>query len=263
MFASVYAEGTTHIYNAAKEPEIVNIADFLNSMGANIQGAGTDNITIEGVKELHNGYIKVIPDRIEAGTYIMLGTLLGKNLKIDGVIKEHLEAVIEKLYEAGADLNFEAQSVLVNKVKKLKSVDVTTKTHPGFPTDLGQPMSTLLTQCEGTSEFVETIYENRMRHIPHLNKMGASITLKGTQASIKGTTPLTGTTVVATDLRAGAAMMVAGMIAKGTTTISNIEHILRGYENIVEKLNNVGGNIKLIDTEDKVLTKNNNNTCNN
>lgn len=255
MFASIYAEGTTHIYNAAKEPEIVNIAELLNSMGANVQGAGTDTITITGVKTLTDGQIEVIPDRIEAGTYIMLGTLLGRNLKIDGVIKEHLSSVIEKLEEAGADLQYLPSSVIVNKVPTLKSVDIKTQTFPGFPTDLGQPMSTLLTQCEGTSKFEETIYENRMRHIPHLNKMGANITLSGCKAQIHGKTPLTGTTVIATDLRAGAAMMVAGMIAEGTTTISNIEHILRGYENIVEKLNNVGGNIQLIETKEKVLKK--------
>ena len=255
MFAAIYAEGTTHIYNAAKEPEIVNIAELLNSMGAKVIGAGTDTIKIEGVKTLVNGQIEVIPDRIEAGTYIMLGTLLGENLKIDGVIKEHLDAVILKLEEAGANLKFENRSVIVNRVETLKSVDVTTLAYPGFPTDLGQPMSTLLTQCNGTSEFVETIWENRMRHIPHLNKMGANISLSGCHASIKGKTDLIGTTVIATDLRAGAAMMVAGMIAKGTTTISNIEHILRGYENIVEKLNNVGGNIQLVETKEKVLKK--------
>lgn len=255
MFAAIYAEGTTHIYNAAKEPEIVNIAELLNSMGAKVIGAGTDTIKIEGVKELGNGQIEVIPDRIEAGTYIMLGTLLGENLKIDGVIKEHLDAVILKLEEAGANLKFKNRSVIVNRVETLKSVDVTTLAYPGFPTDLGQPMSTLLTQCNGTSEFVETIWENRMRHIPHLNKMGANISLSGCHASIKGKTDLIGTTVIATDLRAGAAMMVAGMIAKGTTTISNIEHILRGYENIVEKLNNVGGNIQLVETKEKVLKK--------
>lgn len=247
MFAAIYAEGTTKIFNAAKEPEIVNVASLLNSMGADVRGAGTDKITINGVTELGNGNIEVIPDRIEAGTYIMLGSLLGKNLKIEGIIKEHLDAVLTKLNEAGADIRFEGSSAIVNKVDKLTHVNVTTLTYPGFPTDLGQPMSTLLTQCEGDSRFEETIYENRMRHIPHLNEMGANIELDGCKALIKGKTPLTGTTVIATDLRAGAAMMVAGMIAKGTTTISNIEHILRGYENIVEKLNNVGGNIKLIE----------------
>lgn len=247
MLAAIYAEGTTRIFNAAKEPEIVNIASLLNSMGANVTGAGTDTIIINGITELKDGHIEVIPDRIEAGTYIMLGSLLGKNLKIEGVIKEHLEAVLTKLDETGANIKFDGSSVIVNKVDKLLPVNVTTLAYPGFPTDLGQPMSTLLTQCEGNSHFEETIWENRMRHIPHLNEMGANIELDGCKALIKGKTSLIGTTVIATDLRAGAAMMVAGMIATGTTTISNIEHILRGYENIVEKLNNVGGNIKLIE----------------
>lgn len=247
MFAAIYAEGTTKIFNAAKEPEIVNIASLLSSMGAKISGAGTSQIIIEGVKSLNDGIVEVIPDRIEAGTYIMIGTLLGKNLKIEGIIKEHLEAVLTKLNETGADILVEGTTVTVNKVKKLKPVNVKTLVYPGFPTDLGQPMSTLLTQCNGESIFEETIYENRMRHIKHLNDMGADIKLFNNRALIKGKTNLKGTTVIATDLRAGAAMMVAGMIAEGTTTISNIEHILRGYENIVEKLNTVGGNIKLIE----------------
>ena len=247
MFAAVFAEGTTKIFNAAKEPEIVNIASLLNTMGAKVEGAGTSEIIIQGVKELNDGIVEVIPDRIEAGTYIMIGTLLGKNLKINGIITEHLESVLTKLKETGADIKVEGTTVIVNKVESLKAVNVKTLVYPGFPTDLGQPMSTLLTQCEGESLFEETIYENRMRHIKHLNDMGAKIKLFDNQAIIKGKTDLTGTTVIATDLRAGAAMMVAGMIAKGTTTISNIEHILRGYENIVEKLNKVGGNIKLID----------------
>ena len=247
MFAAIYAEGITRIFNAAKEPEIVNIASLLNSMGAKVEGAGTSEIKITGVTSLSRGIVEVIPDRIEAGTYIMIGTLLGKNLKIQGVIKEHLESVLTKLAETGANFKIEGDTIEVNKVEHLKPVNVKTLVYPGFPTDLGQPMSTLLTQCEGESLFEETIYENRMRHIKHLNDMGANIKLFNNQAAIKGKTPLTGTTVVATDLRAGAAMMVAGMIASGTTTISNIEHILRGYENIVEKINKVGGKIELID----------------
>ena len=247
IFAAIYAEGTTRIYNAAKEPEIVNIVSLLNSMGARVSGVGTDTITIKGVKELTKGRIEVIPDRIEAGTYIMLATLLGKDLKIDGIIKEHLVSVINKLEEAGANFKFVDNHVIVNKVDKLKAVNVITKTYPGFPTDLGQPMSTLLTQCEGKSKFEETIYENRMRHIPHLNEMGANIKSDNSKATIKGKTNLIGKEVIATDLRAGAAMMVAGMIAEGTTIISNIEHILRGYENIVDKLSNVGADIRIIE----------------
>ncbi len=247
IFASVLAKGITHIWNAAKEPEIVNVVTFLNSMGARIYGAGTDAITIEGVSELGNGTVEVIPDRIEAGTYLMMGILLGENLIIDGIIKEHLEAVITKLRETGATFEIEGSKITVSKALKLNAVNVKTSVYPGFPTDLGQPMSTVLTQCEGESLFEETIYEDRMRHIKHLNSMGANISLYNSTALIRGKTKLKGTTVVATDLRAGAAMLVAGMIASGTTEITNIEHILRGYENIVDKLTNVGAKIKLVD----------------
>ena len=247
MLAAVLAKGTTHIWNAAKEPEIVNVASFLNSMGARISGVGTSSITIEGVEELNNGIVEVIPDRIETGTYLMIGILLGKDLIIDGVIKEHLESVITKLRETGAQFTIKDSKIYVSRTENLKAVNVKTLVYPGFPTDLGQPMSTLLTQCEGESLFEETIYENRMRHIKHLNAMAASIRQFEKTAIIKGKTHLVGRKVVATDLRAGASMMVAGMIAKGTTTITNIEHILRGYENIVDKLSNVGADIKLID----------------
>ena len=247
MLAAVLAKGTTHIWNAAKEPEIVNVASFLNSMGARISGVGTSSITIEGVEELNKGIVEVIPDRIETGTYLMIGILLGKDLIIDGVIKEHLESVITKLRETGAQFTIKDSKIYVSRTENLKAVNVKTLVYPGFPTDLGQPMSTLLTQCEGESLFEETIYENRMRHIKHLNAMGARIRQFEKTAIIKGKTPLAGRKVVATDLRAGASMMVAGMIAKGTTTITNIEHILRGYENIVDKLSNVGADIKLID----------------
>jgi len=249
MLAAVLAEGITKIFNAAKEPEIENVADFLKSMGAKICGVGTSTIIIEGVKELKGGNIEVIPDRIEAGTYIMIGMLLGKNLIIEGVNKKHLETVIEKLKETGAKFKIEDRRIYVSALRKLKPVNVKTEVYPGFPTDLGQPMSTLLTQCKGESLFQETIYENRMRHIPHLNEMGANIKTFDNNAVIKGKTKLRGKEVVATDLRAGAAMMVAGMIAKGTTTITNIEHILRGYENIVVKLSNVGADIKLLEDE--------------
>ena len=249
MLAAVLAEGITKIFNAAKEPEIENVAEFLKSMGAKICGVGTSTIIIEGVKELKEGTIEVIPDRIEAGTYIMIGMLLGKNLEIDGVNKNHLEAVINKLKETGAKFKIEDKKIYVSATRKLKPVNVKTEVYPGFPTDLGQPMSTLLTQCKGESLFQETIYENRMRHIPHLNEMGANIKQFDNNAVIKGKRKLYGKEVIATDLRAGAAMMVAGMVAKGITTISNIEHILRGYENIVDKLSKVGADIKIIDEE--------------
>lgn len=247
MFAAVKAKGITNIYNAAKEPEIVNVASFLATMGAKVYGAGTSHITIEGVEKLGDGIVEVIPDRIEAGTYLMIGSLLGKNLVIEGVLKDHLEAVFTKLKEAGCDIKIDGTTIIVDKVDHLKPVNVKTLVYPGFPTDLGQPMSTLLTQCEGESLFEETIYENRMRHIKYLNAMGANIRLFDRSAIIAGKSNLIGREVEATDLRAGAAMLVAGMIAEGTTKIVNIEHILRGYEKIVEKLSSVGAKIELVD----------------
>lgn len=247
MLAAVLAEGKTVIANAAKEPEIANVASFLNSMGAKIYGAGTSTIIIEGVSELGDGYIEVIPDRIEAGTYLIIGALLGKNFKITGILQEHLYSILSKLKMAGVEYKVNKGTITINKAKKLQPVNIKTTVYPGFPTDLGQPMSTFLTQCEGESIFEETIYENRLRHIPYLNNMGADIKTFDQKAVIKGKTKLKGRVVKATDLRAGASMLVAGMIAGGTTTISNIEHLLRGYERIVDKLNNVGANIKLID----------------
>ena len=249
ILAAVLAKGTTHIWNAAKEPEIVNIASFLNSMGARISGVGTSAITIEGVEELNDGIVEVIPDRIETGTYLMIGILMGKDLIIDGIIKEHLESVITKLRETGAKFEIKDSKIYVSATPDLKPVNVKTLVYPGFPTDLGQPMSTLLTQCDGESLFEETIYENRMRHIKHLNAMGAKIMLFDNSAVIKGKTKLKGKHVVATDLRAGAAMMLAGMLAKGTTTITNIEHILRGYENLEGKLAELGAKIEKVTTE--------------
>ena len=247
MFASVKAEGITKIHNAAKEPEIVNIADFLNSMGAKVSGAGTSEIIIEGVKELHDGEVEVIPDRIEAGTYVIMGALLGNNLVIDGIVKEHLDALLSKLYEAGCNFEINGNKITISKTDRLNPVNVKTLVFPGFPTDLGQPMSTFLTQCDGDSVFEETIYENRMRHIKYLNLMGANIDLDDKVAIIHGKTSLIGQNVEATDLRAGAAMLLAGMIAEGRTEITNIEHILRGYENIVEKLSAVGANVKIVE----------------
>ena len=247
MFAAVKAKGITKIHNAAKEPEIVNIADFLNSMGAKVKGAGTSEVVIEGVEELHDGEIEVIPDRIEAGTYIIMGALLGQDLIIDGIVKEHLEALFNKLYEAGCNFEIKGRTVKISQTDKLNPVNVKTLVYPGFPTDLGQPMSTFLTQCEGNSIFEETIYENRMRHIKYLNEMGANVDLDNKIAVIHGKTNLVGKNVEATDLRAGAAMLLAGMIAEGHTEITNIEHILRGYENITNKLSAVGANVKIVE----------------
>ena len=247
MLAATKAEGTTYISNAAKEPEIVNVASFLNSMGAKISGAGTSEIKIIGVKELHKGVIDVIPDRIEAGTYVIIGSLLGKNLKISGIIEEHIDALLSKLKEMGVKIKVDKNNLIINHPDKYKAINVKTLVFPGFATDLGQPMSVLLTQAEGMSIFEETIYENRMGHIKYLQKMGANIRPSEKTAIITGPTPLKGEEVVATDLRAGAAMVIAGLIAKGKTTVNDIEHILRGYENIVEKLTNVGAKISIIE----------------
>lgn len=247
MLASVKAKGKTVINNAAKEPEIVNVATFLNNMGAKIIGAGTSRITIEGVEFLHSSFIEVIPDRIEAGTYIILGALLGKNLIIENVIKEHLISLISKLQEIGVDLKIEENNIILNKVEKLKPFNITTLIYPGFPTDLAQPISVLMTQCEGMSILEETIYSNRMGQVPFLNQMGSNIEIKNQTAYIKGKTMLFGNDVVASDLRAGASLVIAGLIASGTTKITEITHILRGYEHIIEKLANVGADIKIIE----------------
>ncbi len=245
MLAAVKAEGKTTISNAAKEPEIVNVASFLNSMGAKITGAGTSEIKIEGVKHLKKGVIDVIPDRIEAGTYVIAGALMGKDLKISGVIEEHIEALLSKLKEMGVEIKKEKKSLIINKPKKYKPINIKTLVFPGFPTDLGQPVSVLLTQADGVSIFEETIYENRMGHIKYLQKMGANIRVNDRTAIFMGPTPLKGEEVVATDLRAGACMVLAGLTAKGTTIINEIDHILRGYENIVEKLQNAGADIRI------------------
>ena len=249
MLAAVKAEGTTYISNAAKEPEIVNIASLLNNMGAKITGAGTSEIKIEGVKRLGKGVIDVIPDRIEAGTYTIIGALLGKDLKISGIIEEHIEALLSKLKEMGVNIKIDNNSLIINKPSEYKAINVKTLVFPGFATDLGQPMSVLLTQANGMSIFEETIYENRMGHIKYLQKMGANIRVNDRTAIIVGPTPLNGEEVTATDLRAGAAMVIAGLIANGTTIVNEIDHILRGYENIVEKLRNVGAQIEVKITE--------------
>lgn len=247
MLASVYAKGDTVIDNAAKEPEIVNVATFLNSMGAKISGAGTSTIRIKGVNSLKGGFTEVIPDRIEAGTYILAGALCGDNLKIDNIIPEHIESLTSKLREMGVNLDISYDSVVVSSVDNMKPTNIETAVYPGFPTDLQQPFMVLLTQASGKSEVEENIWENRFMQVPYLNKMGANIKVKGNTAIIEGKTDLYGNEVVATDLRAGACMVLAALIANGTTTIQDVGHILRGYENIVGKLKNVGADIELID----------------
>lgn len=248
MLAAVKAKGKTVIDNAAQEPEIVNVATFLNNMGAKIKGAGTSTITIIGVKHLHSCFHEVIPDRIEAGTYLIIGSLLGENLKIDNMIPNHLEALIAKLTECGVDMEIGLDNIIINKVNKYKSTDIKTLVYPGFPTDLQQIMATFLSQCHGKSLIEETIYENRFQNLKELNRMGAKTKVKrgNHKAIIKGRTKLKGTNVDATDLRGGASLLVAALVAEGVTTIDNISYILRGYDKIVEKLTEVGAKIEII-----------------
>lgn len=245
MIAATKAEGQTIIENVAREPEIVNVATFLNNMGAQISGAGTSVIKIKGVKKLTKGFTEIIPDRVEAGTYTIIGALLGNNLRISNIIPEHLESLTSKLKEAGSNIVIEEDSLICNSVNNLKSVDIKTYYYPGFATDLQQPFSVFATQCAGKSKIEETIYENRFMHVKYLNQMGANIITKDSVATIIGKTPLKGENVIATDLRAGASLIIAGLIAEGQTTIEEIEHILRGYEGIIEKLTNVGADIKI------------------
>lgn len=245
LLVAVRAKGTTVIENAAKEPEIVNVAEFLNNMGAKVSGAGTSTITIEGVEKLGKCHINVIPDRIEAGTYIILGALIGKNLKIENIIPEHLDNLLAKLKNMDADMKIGKNYIKISAKENLNPVDVQTLGYPGFPTDLQQPLVTLLTQCNGISNLEETIYENRFQNVPYLNEMGANIEINGRSIKIAGPSKLVGKEVTATDLRAGACLILAGLKADGETVVTNVEHVLRGYENIIEKLTNVGAKINL------------------
>ena len=248
MLAAVKARGKTVIDNAAQEPEIVNIATFLNNMGAKIKGAGTSTITIIGVKYLHSCFHEVIPDRIEAGTYLIIGALLGKKLKIDNMIPSHLEALIAKLTECGVNIEIGLDNIIINDTNEYLSTNIKTLVYPGFATDLQQIMATFLTQCHGRSVIEETIYENRFQNLKELDRMGANTKVRkdNRKAVIKGKTPLKGTAVTATDLRGGASLLIAGLIAEGTTTIDNISYILRGYDKIIEKLTKVGAKIEII-----------------
>ena len=247
ILVATKAKGTTIIENAAKEPEIVNVATFLNNMGAKIVGAGTSHIKIIGVEKLHRCMHEVIPDRIETGTYIIAAALCGTKVKINNVIPEHVESLTSKLVEIGVEIEEGNDYLIVSKGEKYKSTKIKTLGYPGFPTDLQQPITTLLTQCEGISEVEETIYEGRFKNIEYLNKMGAEIKVNDNKAFIYGKTKLTAKEVTATDLRAGACLVLAGLVADGVTTIDNVDHILRGYENIIKKLTNVGAKIELIE----------------
>ena len=250
MLAACMARGKTVIENAAKEPEIVNVATFLNNMGARIMGAGTSQIIILGVPRLRGCFHEVIPDRIEAGTYTIIGALVGKDLKVYNIIPEHIEALTSKLKEMGADLKIGADYLIINKKDSYKPTSIKTLVFPGFATDLQQPFAPLLSRCNGVSTIEETIYENRFMHIPELTKMGMNVEINDRKAKFTGPNKLVGAEVKATDLRAGASLVIAGLAAEGETVIDNVEHILRGYEGIVDKLKDVGAQIEIIETEE-------------
>lgn len=243
MLAAVKAEGTTILENAAKEPEIIDLANLLNSMGANIKGAGTDVIRIQGVDSLKGTRHAIIPDRIEAGTYMALAAVAGEEIKIENIIPHHLEALISKLKEMGVDIDVHSDYVVVRGRKAMKSVDFKTNTYPGLATDLQQPLATLLTQATGLGVVTDTIYTDRFKNCYELNKMGANIRVQGNTGIIQGATPLHGAKVTATDVRAGASLVIAGLIAEGVTEISNVYHIDRGYSNIEAKLTQLGAKI--------------------
>ena len=250
MIAATLAEGITTLENVAKEPHVVDVANFLNSMGADIKGAGTDVIRIKGVKELKGCAYSVIPDQIEAGTFMIAAAATKGDVTVNNVIPKHLESVTAKLKEMGAIVEEGDDSVRVAVDRKLKGVNIKTAPYPGFPTDVQQPMSTLLSTVTGRSLITESIWENRHKHIDELKKMGANIKVEGRVAIIDGVDRLTGAVVKATDLRAGAAMVIAGLIAEGTTEITSIEHIDRGYPHIENKFRSLGAEIARVTVEE-------------
>ncbi|MGB4461364.1 MAG: UDP-N-acetylglucosamine 1-carboxyvinyltransferase [Tepidanaerobacteraceae bacterium] len=247
MMAAALAEGQTTIGNAAKEPEIIDVANFLNSMGAKIRGAGTDVIKIKGVKELSGISYTVIPDRIETGTYLVAGAITGGNVLLENVVPEHLKPVIAKLIECGADITEEPEGLRVIGCERPVASDVKTMPYPGFPTDMQAQIMAFLSKACGTSMVIETVFENRYMHVEELKRMGAKIKIEGRSAVVEGVEKLSGAPVKATDLRAGAALILAGLAAEGTTKVMHTYHIDRGYVDIVGKLKNLGANIKKVD----------------
>ena len=247
MLAAAKADGRTVIENAAREPEIIDVATLLNNMGARVRGAGTEVITIEGVESLHGTRHQVIPDRIEAGSYIAMAAAIGKGIKVKNVLYEHLESFIAKLEAMGVRMTVEEDTIFVEEQGDLKPVDIKTSPYPGFATDLQQPMTPLLLKASGRGKIIDTIYEKRVNHVPELARMGADIQVLGGQIVYNGPTQLSGAPVKASDLRAGAALVTAGLMAEGQTEITNIEFILRGYSNIIEKLSDLGADIRLIE----------------
>ena len=247
ILAAVKAEGRTVIENAAREPEIIDVVTLLNNMGAHIRGAGTDIITIDGVPHLHGTRHQVIPDRIEAGTYIALAAAIGEGIQINNVLYEHLESYIAKLEEMGVRMTISEDSIFVEKQTGLKAIQIKTSPYPGFATDLQQPITPLLLTAAGRGRIVDTIYEKRVNHVPELAKMGATISTLNDHIIYEGPNQLTGSSVKATDLRAGAALVIAGLMASGRTEITNVEYILRGYSDIIHKLTQLGANIQLVE----------------
>ncbi len=243
MMAAVLAKGQTLIENAAEEPEITDLANFLNKMGADVKGAGTDTIKINGVRELKGTDHRVIPDRIEAGTYMIAAAITGGNVLVDNVVPDHLRPIIAKLKESKVKVTEEGNGIRVIADNKPKAIDIKTMPYPGFPTDMQSQFMVLMSVSEGTSIAIETVFENRFMHVSELKRMGANIKIEGRSAIIEGKTILQGAPVKATDLRAGAALILAGLVAEGTTEISDIYHIDRGYVNIEEKLRALGANI--------------------
>lgn len=249
MMAAALAEGTTVLENAAEEPEIVDLANYLNKMGAKIRGAGTDTIRIEGVEKLHGADYTIIPDRIEAGTYMIAAAMTGGDIVVENVLPEHQKPLIAKLREAGAIVEEDIDKVRVVGPEVLKAVDIKTLPYPGFPTDMQAQMMAMMVVSEGRSKVTETVFENRFMHVVELNRMGARITTEGRSAVIDGPCKLTGCDVRATDLRAGAAMILAGLVAEGITYIGDLHHIDRGYENIVDKLTKLGADIQRMEMQ--------------
>ena len=247
ILASVLSDGKTEIINAAMEPEIVDLQNFLNKMGAKIKGAGTNIVLIEGVKKLKDAGYKIMPDRIEAGTLLCAVAATGGKKKLKEVCPSHLSPVLNKLEECGCEINIEKNIINLNASRKLKGIDIKTMPYPGFPTDLQSIFGAMLASSKGTSIIIENIFENRFKYLNELKRMGAKVTIEGRSCIIKGVKKLTGAKVKATDLRGGAALVIAALSAKGKTTIENIDYILRGYENLDKKINSLGGNIKILE----------------
>ena len=246
MLAAVLASGRTTIENAAKEPEIIDVATLLSNMGAKIKGAGTNVIRIDGVEKLHGTKHTIIPDRIEAGTFMIMAAAAGDGVTIENVIPFHVEALTAKLREMGVDVVEGEEQIFIPKSRKLQAVDIKTLVYPGFPTDLQQPFSVLLTQASGPSVITDTVYSARFKHIDELTRMNADARVEGRSAILAGPTRLQAATVRASDLRAGAALVIAGLIADGVTEVQEIQHIERGYSSLIEKLQGIGADIRKV-----------------